>query len=112
MADEVWFARLAAVTGSASEDRAPAHLKSKVYSLLVTSMAQSGPLLDLRDVKHAGGHLCVFEEAVAMLPAGAAVGSMNPCRVCHARLLGERMEHAPIFWPGCPYSEFHKVRSG
>jgi hypothetical protein len=32
---------------------------------------------------------------------------MNPCRVCHARVLGERLERAPIFWPGCPYSEFH-----
>jgi hypothetical protein len=33
---------------------------------------------------------------------------MNPCRICHARILGERLEKAPIFWPGCPYSEFHK----
>jgi hypothetical protein len=107
MADEVWFQQLADATGFASEDRAPAHLKSKVYSSLVTSMAQSGPLLDLRDVKGAGGHLCVFEHAIAMLPVGAGVGSMNPCRICHARVLGERLQHAPIFWPGCPYSEFH-----
>jgi hypothetical protein len=107
MADEVWFQRLADATGAATEDRAPAHLKSKVYSSLVTSMAQSGPLLDLREVKDAGGHLCVFEHAVAVLPVGAGVGSRNPCRICHARVLGERLEHAPIFWPGCPYSEFH-----
>ena len=107
MADEVWFQQLADVTRMPSEDRAPAHLKSKVYSSLVTSMAQPGPLLDLRDVKDAGGHLCVFEHAIAMLPVGAGVGSMNPCRICHARVLGERLQHAPIFWPGCPYSEFH-----
>ena len=107
MADEVWFEQLADTSRFAGEDRAPAHLKSKVYSSLVTSMAQSGPLLDLRDVKEAGGHLCVFEHAVAMLPRGVDVGSMNPCRICHARVLGERLEHAPIFWPGCPYSEFH-----
>ena len=107
MADEVWFRQLADATGFAGEDRAPAHLKSKVYSLLVASMAQSGPLLDLRDVRDAGGHLCVFEDAIARLPVGARVASMNPCRICHARVLGERLEHAPIFWPGCAYSEFH-----
>jgi hypothetical protein len=70
-------------------------------------MARSGPLLDLKAVKEAGGHLCVFERAVAALPVGPGIRSMNPCGVCHARVLGERMEHAPIFWPGCPYSDFH-----
>jgi hypothetical protein len=89
------------------DDLAPARLKSKVYSALVTSMAQSGPLLDLTDVKDGGGHLCVFERAIVMLPVGAGVGSRNPCRICHARVLGERLQHAPIFWPGCPYSDFH-----
>ena len=64
-------------------------------------------MLDLSDVKDAGGHLCVFEHALTMLPVGGGVRSMNPCRICHARVLGERLEHAPIFWPGCPYSEFH-----
>jgi hypothetical protein len=107
MTDEAWFQQLADATGFAGDDRTPAHLKSKVYSSLVTSMAQSGPLLDLRDVKDAGGHLCVFEHAIALLPVGAGAGSMNPCRICHARVLGERLAHAPIFWPGCPYSEFH-----
>jgi hypothetical protein len=107
MADEVWFQQLADITGFAREDRAPARLKSKVYSSLVTSMAQSGPLLDLTDVTDAGGHLCVFEHALTMLPVGGGVRSMNPCRVCHARVLGERLQHAPIFWPGCPYSKFH-----
>ena len=107
MTDEVWFQQLAEATEFAGEDRAPAHLKSKVYSSLVTSMAQSGPLLDLKDVQDAGEHLCVFEQAIAMLPVGAGIGSMNPCRICHARVLGERLQHAPIFWKGCPYSEFH-----
>ena len=106
MADEIWFQQLADMTLFASKDRAPAHLKSKVYSSIVTNLAQSGPLLDLREVKDAGGHLCVFEHAVAVLPVEAGVGSRNPCRICHARVLGERLEHAPIFWPGCPYSEF------
>ena len=107
MTDEVWFQQLAEATEFSGDDLAPAHLKSKVYSSLVTSMAQSGPLLDLKDVKDGGGHLCVFEQAIAMLPIEAGVGSTNPCRICHARVLGERLRHAPIFWPGCPYSEFH-----
>jgi hypothetical protein len=42
-----------------------------------------------------------------VLPLGTSVSAKNPCRICHARILGERIEHAPIFWPGCPYSEFH-----
>jgi hypothetical protein len=107
MTDEVWFQHLADSTGFGNEERAPRHLKSKVYSSIVTNMTQSGPLLDLRHVKDAGGQLCVFEHALTMLPVGAGVGSMNPCRICHARVLGERLQHAPIFWPGCPYSDFH-----
>ena len=107
MADEIWLQQLADMTRSTPEDRAPAHLRSKVYSSIVANMAQSGPLLDLRAVKDAGGDLCVFEHALAVLPVGVGVGSRNPCRICHARVLGERMEHAPIFWPGCPYSAFH-----
>jgi hypothetical protein len=107
MVDNLWFDRLADATGDLSQERAPASLKSKVYSALVTRMADVGSLLDLRDTKEAGGHLCVFEKALTVLPMGPDIRSMNPCRICHARVLGERMEHAPIFWPGCPYSEFH-----
>jgi hypothetical protein len=104
MSDDLWFQRLAAV--DAIDDRASARLKSKVYSAILARMAESGPLLDLADSKEAGGHLCVFEHSLRLVPIGA-VRSMNPCRVCHARVLGERLDHAPIFWPGCPYSEFH-----
>ena len=106
MSDDLWFEHLAAATTDITPERAPAALKSKTYSAVVARLAESGPLLDLRATRQAGSHLCVFESALTMLPVGA-VGSMNPCRICHARLLGERMEHAPIFWPGCPYSEFH-----
>ena len=102
MADEVWFQQLADTTGFAGDDRAPAHLKSKVYSSIVTNLAQSGPLLDLRDVKDAGGHLCVFEHALAMLPVGAGVGSTNPCRICHARVLGERLRACADLLAGLP----------
>lgn len=107
MSDELWFERLADATGDVTQERAPARLKSKTYSAVVARMAESGPLRDLAEVKAAGSRLCVFEHALTVVPVGADVRSMNPCRVCHARVLGERMEKAPIFWPGCPYSEFH-----
>jgi hypothetical protein len=107
MSDDLWFERLAEATGDLTPERAPATLKSKIYSALTARMAESGSLLDLTETKKAGGRLCVFENVLTVLPVGAEVRSMNPCRICHARVLGERMEHAPIFWPGCPYSEFH-----
>lgn len=108
MSHDLWFEQLVEASGAPASERAPASLTSRVYSALVAQMAESGPLLDLVDSKESGARLCVFETALIVLPLGTAVGSMNPCRVCHARLLGERMEHAPIFWPGCPYSEFHR----
>ena len=107
MIDDRWFERLAAASGELPEEPASATLTSRVYSAVVKAMAQSGPLLELRETKRAGGHLCVFEQIVSALPVGPELRSANPCRVCHARVLGERFEHAPIFWPGCPYSEFH-----
>src|SRR5262245_47500577 len=107
MSDEVWFEQLAQAMDDLDEQRAPARLKSKIYSALVSRMAEAGSLLDLKETKTAGGHLCVFENSLTLLPLGKEVRSMNPCRVCHARVLGERLEHAPIFWPGCPYSDFH-----
>jgi hypothetical protein len=106
MTDDLWFERLAGANSIPIDERAPARLKSTVYSAVVAAMAQAGALRDLRESKAAGGRLCVFEEAVATLP-DADIRSKNPCRICHARLLGERMQHAPIFWPACPYSEFH-----
>ena len=108
MSDDQWFDHLVATTGKVSPERAPARLKSKVYSALVAQMAESGPLLDLAESKKAGGRLCVFESALTIGPRGTQLRSMNPCRICHARVLGERMEHAPIFWPGCPYADFHR----
>jgi hypothetical protein len=110
MADLTWFERLARATDETTGERAPARLRSRVYSALVAGMAESGPLLDLAETKRSGGRLCVFENALTNSPVGTEIRSMNPCRICHARLLGERMEHAPIFWPGCPYSDFHNPK--
>ena len=109
MFDDRWFEQLAAETRAAANDeRAPGRLKSKIYSTVTATMAEAGSLLSLTDSKRAGGRLCVFEQALVILPVGTEVRSMNPCRVCHARVLAERMNDAPIFWPGCPYSEFHQ----
>ena len=89
-------------------DRAPARLKSRIYSALVSRQGSTGPLLSLSETKAAGRGLCVFESVLCALPAGERINSMNPCRVCHARVLGERLESAPIFWVHCPYAEFHR----
>jgi hypothetical protein len=109
VANDRWIEQLAAASDVDEDrpDRAPARLKARLYSALVNRLAETGPLLTLAATKACGGHLCVFEEAIALLRS-ERLGSMNPCNVCHARLLGERLEHAPIFWPHCPYSEFHK----
>lgn len=107
MLEDAWFEKLAAPAERDTRERAPATLKSKLYSTLVREMAADGPLLDLKTTREAGGRLCVFENLLTVLPRGSGIPATNPCRVCHARLLGERVEHAPIFWPGCPYAGFH-----
>lgn len=114
MSDERWFERLAA---AATHDRphapkAPARLKSRIYSALVREMSAAGGLCSLTASKADGRRLCIFEEFVAAMPIGEERKAANLCRVCHARVLGERLEHAPIFWPGCPYSTFHNEPGG
>jgi hypothetical protein len=112
MNDDRWLERLAGAVDfdAATPDRAPARLKAKVYSALMKHQSETGPLLSLVATKAAGSGLCVFERALASLPVGERITSMNPCRVCHARVLAERLDHAPIFWPHCPYAEFHRSR--
>ena len=110
MDDDRWLEQLAGEVpfDTANLAPAPARLKAKIYSALVKQLSEMGPLLSLAATKAAGGRLCVFEQAVALLPAGGQIGSMNPCRVCHARVLAERVDHAPIFWAHCPYAGFHR----
>jgi hypothetical protein len=105
-----WFKELAAASDldTAATVRAPARLKARIYSALVEAQASTGPLLSLSKVKAEGRDLCVFENLVASMPIGERLKMKNPCRVCHARLLGERLDRAPIFWPACPYADFHK----
>jgi hypothetical protein len=110
MDDDRWLEQLAGAVDFNAADlpRAPARLKARIYSALVNRLSKTGPLLSLAATKAAGEPLCVFEEAVALLAVGERIGSANPCRVCHARVLAERLDRAPIFWPHCPYAGFHR----
>ena len=109
MNDERFFTRLAEQTDVASEaaDRAPARLKSRLYSALVAEQAAVGPLRSLPATKADGRPLCVFEQVLHVVPNDRLV-SMNPCRVCHARLLAEHFESPPIYWAHCPYVDFQR----
>ncbi|MFN7994614.1 MAG: hypothetical protein U0Q18_13490 [Bryobacteraceae bacterium] len=85
---------------------ASSRLKSRIFSALQLEQQESGPLLSLTETHAAGGKLCVFEDLVRIAPIGERLKQKNPCRVCHARLLGENVERAPIYWPDCPYVRF------
>jgi hypothetical protein len=87
---------------------ASAKLKSQLYSMLMLRAAAAGPLASFTQSKEAGYGLCVFEELVRIAPVGEVAKSSNICRVCHARVLAEHLDKAPIYWPHCPYSEFQK----
>jgi hypothetical protein len=110
MNDERFFTILAAKTDAmqGTGESAPARLKSRLYSALVSEQAASGPLLSLTATKAAGRPLCVFENLLQGMPVGERVTSMNPCRVCHARVLAEHIESPPIYWPHCPYVGFRR----
>ena len=100
MMDEIIRSAEDAASGPAT---ASSRLKSRVFSKLVALEQSEGPLRVLSESRAAGEQLCVFEKIVAAVPSQEA---RNPCAVCHARVLGENVEHAPIFWPGCAYSRF------
>jgi hypothetical protein len=107
LADERFFERMAA-EDAAGGSRAPSRLKSRIYSALVRRQQESGPLLSLSKTKTTGRALCVFEKLVQIAPVPETMQSPNFCRVCHARMLAEAVENAPIYWRGCPYVEFQK----
>jgi hypothetical protein len=107
MNTERFLERLAAADASRRDVRAPARLEARIYSSLIQQLSATGRLLSLTAAKAGGARLCVFEAAVAALPVGEPIKSMNPCSVCHARVLAESLDNAPIFWPHCPYSAFH-----
>jgi hypothetical protein len=107
--EEEFFERVAEAAELPSAPmKAPAKLKSRIYSTLALRQAATGPLASLTQSKAAGHGLCFFEELVRIAPAGEQVKSLNICRVCHARVLAENLERAPIYWPNCPYVRFQE----
>jgi hypothetical protein len=76
--------------------------------MLTLRQAATGPLASLTQTRAAGYGLCFFEDLVRIAPMGEQLKSLNICRVCHARVLAEHLEKAPIYWPNCPYVNFHK----
>jgi hypothetical protein len=109
MSEQMGIEELIASAGASAQAgvvRAPSTLKSRIYSRLVQEQAAESPLLSLPETKAAGRPLCVFEELVRIAPVGEALKTKNCCRVCHARVIAERVERAPIYWPHCPYVLF------
>jgi hypothetical protein len=106
--EEEFFKRVAEIHLSENE-RAPSRLKARLYSALVRTQAETGPLLSLPATKAAGHDLCPFEELVCIAPIGETAKCLNICRVCHARVLAEHFEDPPIWWPHCPYVRFKKA---
>lgn len=95
----------AAESEAEAPTRVSSRLQSRIFSKLIQMEQEQGPLRMLSESRAAGEKLCVFEAAVAALPS-SDLQSRNPCAVCHARVLGERVEQAPIYWPGCAYAKF------
>lgn len=111
MPEEQLFEQLAheAEYPDAGPSLAPARLKAKIYTKLVKRQQESGPLASLTETKAAGSELCVFESLWTIAPFGENMKCRNLCSVCHARVLAENLERAPIYWPGCPYADFQKT---
>jgi hypothetical protein len=91
-----------------SEERAPSSLKARLYSGLVRKQRESGPLASLQDTVSAGRSICVFERLVQIAPVSEKVKSPFFCQICHARVLAEHFDKAPIFWESCPYVKFQQ----
>lgn len=110
MTNEFQFEQLATVAADAQmpDLAAPAKLKSRAYTALIHAQQETGPLLDLTSTQQGGRKLCVFEQLVQLAPVGRAIESKFYCQVCHARVLAENLEHAPIYWNGCPYVRFQR----
>ena len=92
----------------ALDERAPSRLKARLYSALVRKQQETGPLMSLEQTQRAGHGLCVFEKLVQIAPVSEAAQSPFFCTACHARILAENFENAPIFWSCCPYVGFQK----
>jgi hypothetical protein len=101
--DEEFMEHIADQVELTEPQGASSRLKAKVYSALMLRQAERGPLMSLTETDACGHKLCVFEELVRIAPVGEPAKSLNICRICHARVLAEQIENAPIYWAGCPY---------
>ena len=106
--DGSWLTNLAAGMREPAPRRATSRVKSRIYSALIRKQQESGPLETVSETKAEGSELCFFENLVRITPAGEKAEQFNCCSVCHARVLGERVENAPIWWPHCPYVRFQE----
>jgi len=107
-ANETFMEHLADRVNLSEPGSAPSRLKAQIYSALVQRQSATGALMSLSESHASGGRLCVFEQLVRIAPVGEQVKSLNFCRVCHARVLAEHINNAPIYWGGCPYVELKK----
>jgi hypothetical protein len=89
-------------------ERAPSRLKARLYTSLVQQQQESGRLRTLAETRANGHGLCVFEDLWERISSTEAAQSFNCCSVCHARVLAEHLERAPIYWGNCPYVAFGK----
>lgn len=92
----------------AAGEKAPPSLKARLYSAVIRAQEATGPLASLDATVAAGHGICVFEKLVQIAPVGERAKSPFFCHVCHARVLAEKFDNPPIFWPHCPYSAFKK----
>jgi hypothetical protein len=90
------------------DEHPPSSLTARLYSAIIREQSTSGSLASL-DASVANGYgICVFEKLVQIAPIGEAAKSPFFCHVCHARVLAERFDNPPIFWPNCPYVAFKR----
>jgi hypothetical protein len=104
--DDLFFESLAGIDPAGPAVPAPSRLKAGIYSALVRRQSESGPLASLSSTKADDRGLCVFERAIEISPLPEPAKHMNCCSFCHARILAEKMENAPIYWSHCPYVRF------
>jgi hypothetical protein len=110
MPDSNFETQLTALLSESTEgaENAPASLKARLYSTLIRKQQESGPLASLDASISAGHKICVFEQLVQISPVNDNTKSRFFCEVCHARVLAEQFDNAPIFWTGCPYVKFRE----
>ncbi len=104
--DDQLFRMLCEFDEAAFEERAPSRVKARLYSAIIRDQQETGPLQSLSETHAAGHGLCIFESLVQIAPVGEKAKSPFFCWTCHARLLAENVENAPIFWAHCPYVSF------